>query len=79
MLIKFGWYGLGDKYFDGLNFFVVDSKDQIIVSDFGNDCIKVFDIVGNFKRKFGNLFCFMGVIVDRRDNIIVVDVGNFRV
>lgn len=49
------------------------------MSDFGNDCIKVFDIVGNFKRKFGNLFCFMGVIVDRRDNIIVVDVGNFRV
>lgn len=57
----------------------MDSKDQIIVSDSGNDCIKVFDTAGNFKRKFGNLSCPMGVSVDRRDNIIVADAGNFRV
>lgn len=79
MSVKFGWHGSGDKHFDGPNFLAVDSKDHIIVSDSGNDCIKIFDTAGNFKRKVGTLSCPMGVSVDKKDNIIVADAGNFRV
>ena len=77
---KFGWKGSGSQHFNSPNFLTIDSKDNIIVSDNGNDCIKMFDHTGEFVRKFGEgLICPMGIAVDKNDNIIVADAGNQRV
>ncbi len=63
-----------------------NSKDHIIVSDFGNDCIKTFDMVGNCKVqcgktgfKVGQLRGPRGLCTDKMDNILVADSQNRRV
>lgn len=62
---------------------VTNSKNQVIVSDYLNHCIKVFDCHGKLKVKFGSIgiekgsLCQpLGVCVDSSDNVIVADSGN---
>src|SRR6218665_568285 len=62
---------------------VANSQNEIIVSDYLNHCIKVFDRQGKLKLKFGSIgidkgsLCQpLGVCVDSSDNVIVADSGN---
>ena len=62
------------------------TKNDVIVSDYGNHCVKVFSINGRFRFKFGGigkeigkLIHPMGVCTDRYGNIFVADRDNHRV
>ena len=46
---------------------------DIIVSDYGDNFIKLFDASGNFKSKYGDGSLVCGVSCDRRGNIYVTD------
>jgi len=83
---KFGSRGNDEGQFAGPHFIAVNSKGHIIVTDFHNHCVKVFDSEGDY------LYCFgtngegngqfnapTGVAVDKNDNILVADWGNSRI
>ncbi|XP_077985452.1 uncharacterized protein LOC144440077 isoform X2 [Glandiceps talaboti] len=63
---------------------VVNSKRQILTSDYGNDCINVFDSDLTFLFSFGGtcngqMSGPTGIDVDRKDNIYVCDCYNARI
>ena len=85
----FGSSGPHNEQFKNPYHVTVDRYDNIIVSDCGNNCVKVFDIYGQFMHKTSQLksadetFGFKkknrklksprGVAVDPRGNILVAD------
>ena len=84
---KFGNLGRKNENFSGPQYVYCNKcNDDIIISDFYNHCIKVFDSTGNFKFTFGTNGTLpgqfngpTGVLVDNFDNIICVDWGNSRI
>ena len=85
-LFKFGSFFTRDGQFIFTFGVTTNNADDIIVVDFGNHRVQVFDASGNFLFKFGS-FGFgngqfrnpTGVAVNSLDNIIVVDSPNHRV
>ena len=79
-----------DRQFDtktkfGL-YLAVNSRDEVLLSDWHNHCVKVFDPNGRLLRKVGTkgtsdgqLLLPLGVVTDRKDNILVLDCRNSRV
>lgn len=63
-----------------------NGQNEVIVSDFLNHCVKVFDRQGKMKLKFGGIgiekssLCEpLGICLDAADNIVVADSGNHSV
>ncbi|XP_058858021.1 tripartite motif-containing protein 2-like isoform X1 [Acipenser ruthenus] len=90
LVTKFGNRGNGDKQFagtlDGPHFAAVNNNNEIIVTDFHNHSVKVFNQEGEFILKFGSngegngqFNAPTGVAVDTNGNIIVADWGNSRI
>ncbi|XP_010153914.1 PREDICTED: tripartite motif-containing protein 2 isoform X1 [Eurypyga helias] len=90
IVTRFGSRGNGDKQFagtlDGPHFAAVNSNNEIIVTDFHNHSVKVFNQEGEFILKFGSngegngqFNAPTGVAVDSNGNIIVADWGNSRI
>ncbi|XP_035683147.1 tripartite motif-containing protein 2-like [Branchiostoma floridae] len=89
LLHHFGSTGDDDSNFNRPIFVAVNSHSDIIVSDYKNHCVKVFDSEGLFLFKFGGEVGAdadrgkhgmpAGLCVDPRDNIIVADIHNGRV
>lgn len=84
--VRFGSRGRGANHFTSPYFVSTNSKDDIIVSDCGNNRIKIHKADGSFIRCFGKhgnrageLFYPMGTCVDKYDNIYVADANNYRV
>ena len=64
----------------------MNADNDIIVSDFHNHQVKVYDAEGNFKFAFGSngegngqFNAPTGVAVDCKGNILVADWGNSRI
>ncbi len=64
----------------------MNADNDIIVSDFHNHQVKVYDSEGNFKFAFGSngegngqFNAPTGVAVDSKGNILVADWGNSRI
>lgn len=83
---RFGSRGSETSRFAGPHYVAINSKNQLVVSDFHNHSIKVFDSEGNFVYSFGSsgqgngqFNAPTGVTVDAQDNIIVADWGNSRI
>jgi len=83
---RFGSQGTSDGQFQYPSSVVCNSRGEIIVADYGNHRIQVFDRDGKFLLKFGsgrgdnqfNSPC--GVTVDQRNNqIVVADTNNHRI
>ncbi|XP_032917202.1 tripartite motif-containing protein 2 isoform X1 [Catharus ustulatus] len=90
IVTRFGSRGNGDKQFagtlDGPHFAAVNSNNEIIITDFHNHSVKVFNQEGEFMLKFGSngegngqFNAPTGVAVDSNGNIIVADWGNSRI
>ncbi|KAL1023491.1 hypothetical protein UPYG_G00041440 [Umbra pygmaea] len=90
LVTKFGNRGNGDRQFagtlNGPHFAAVNHKNEIIVTDFHNHSVKVFNTEGEFLLKFGSngegngqFNAPTGVAVDVNGNIIVADWGNSRI
>ncbi|XP_066574065.1 tripartite motif-containing protein 2 isoform X1 [Amia ocellicauda] len=90
LVTKFGNRGNGDRQFagtlDGPHFAAVNNNNEIIVTDFHNHSVKVFNPEGEFVLKFGSngegngqFNAPTGVAVDVNGNIIVADWGNSRI
>uniref|UniRef100_A0A9L0SUD5 Tripartite motif-containing protein 2 n=2 Tax=Equus TaxID=9789 RepID=A0A9L0SUD5_HORSE len=90
IVTRFGSRGNGDRQFagtlDGPHFAAVNSNNEIIVTDFHNHSVKVFNQEGEFILKFGSngegngqFNAPTGVAVDSNGNIIVADWGNSRI
>ncbi|XP_035659866.1 tripartite motif-containing protein 3-like [Branchiostoma floridae] len=68
-----------------LQYITVDGEGNILVSDFHNHCIYVYNKNGKFRFKFKGegsgkqLWHPCGICTDRAGNIIVADSGNMRV
>ena len=83
---KFGRYGDGPYDLDHPYFVAVDRRDEILVADSGNTCIKRFDLDGHLLQCFNmrdfrlfneHFILLAGIAVDSEDNVIVV--GNSTV
>jgi len=64
----------------------IDKNGNIIVSDYGNNRVQVFDKTGNYFLKFGKkgkddgqMKKPYGIGIDRTGNIVVADSGNKRI
>ena len=61
----------------------VNRRDEIIVSDCDNNCLKAFSQTGEFLYDVGlnpaELRSPQGLCIDSENNIIVADAGNYRV
>ncbi|XP_069545859.1 tripartite motif-containing protein 2 isoform X3 [Brachyistius frenatus] len=90
LVTKFGNRGNGDRQFagtlNGPHFAAVNNNNEIIVTDFHNHSVKVFNTEGEFLLKFGSngegngqFNAPTGVAVDVNGNIIVADWGNSRI
>ncbi|XP_029605993.1 tripartite motif-containing protein 2 isoform X2 [Salmo trutta] len=90
LVTKFGNRGNGDRQFagtlNGPHFAAVNHNNEIIVTDFHNHSVKVFNPEGEFLLKFGSngegngqFNAPTGVAVDINGNIIVADWGNSRI
>uniref|UniRef100_A0A6Q2XCY4 Tripartite motif-containing protein 2 n=1 Tax=Esox lucius TaxID=8010 RepID=A0A6Q2XCY4_ESOLU len=101
LVTKFGNRGNGDRQFAGTlngngvalpslsacpHFAAVNHNNEIIVTDFHNHSVKVFNTEGEFLLKFGSngegngqFNAPTGVAVDVNGNIIVADWGNSRI
>ena len=84
--VRFGSKGRGQLHFTSPYFVTINHKDQIVVSDCGNNRIKIHNIDGTFVRCFGQqgdksgeLFYPMGICGDKYDNVYVADANNYRV
>ncbi|KAK3597485.1 hypothetical protein CHS0354_041906 [Potamilus streckersoni] len=84
--ITFGSRGCGPNHFNSPYYVTTNMRDDIIVSDTGNNRIKVHRSDGTFVQSFGNqgssdgkLFYPMGVCTDKNCNIYVADANNYRV
>ncbi|MDH5442209.1 MAG: 6-bladed beta-propeller [Candidatus Nomurabacteria bacterium] len=83
---QFGSSGTGDGQFSSPIDIVVDSSDNIYVSDAGVDRVQKFDSTGTYITQWGTTGTGDGqfnnlksIAVDSSDNIYVVDDGNDRV
>jgi len=83
---KFGTQGSGNGQFNNPEGVAVDSSDNIVVADTGNNRIQVFNSTGTFQSKFGSLGggdgqlnSPKGVAVGGSGNIVVADSDNNRV
>ena len=70
----------------GPHFCAVNADNDIIVSDFHNHQVKVYDAEGTFKFAFGSngegngqFNAPTGVAIDSKGNILVADWGNSRI
>ena len=82
----FGQHGSGKGMFFHPTQVDVNDEDEIVVADYGNNRVQVFDSDGTFLRSFGrkgqnpgefNSPC--GIAIDKNRNIFVADFGNDRV
>uniref|UniRef100_A0AAY4EM46 RING-type E3 ubiquitin transferase n=1 Tax=Denticeps clupeoides TaxID=299321 RepID=A0AAY4EM46_9TELE len=71
---------------EGPHFVAVNNKNEIVVTDFHNHSVKVYNADGEFLFKFGShgegngqFNAPTGVAVDSNGNIIVADWGNSRI
>lgn len=86
-ILQFGSCHEGNDYLKSPNFVAVDQHDRILVSDWANHCVKVFDIhSGKLVDRFGKrgqhdgeLFYPNGIAVDQQDRIFIADNGNHRI
>ncbi len=85
-LFKFGTQGSGDGQFYYPADVAIDGSDDIIVADYSNHRIQVFDSSGNFLFKFGTqgsgdgqFYWPYGVAVNSSGDIIVADAKNDRI
>ena len=85
-LLKFGDKGQGQQQLCSSLRLAVNSKNQIIVTDWSNDSVKIFDpaglhlfTCGSHGSEPGQLDHPWSVITDIEDNIIVADYRNHRV
>ncbi|CAG0919786.1 unnamed protein product [Notodromas monacha] len=85
ILNRFGTRGLQASQLAGPHYVALTHRGQMVVSDFHNHCIKVFDKTGKYAFGFGSngegngqFNAPTGVVVDNLDNIIVADWGNSR-
>ena len=83
---KFGSFGTGDGQFINPFGVAVDSSDNIVVADTGNNRIQIFDSSGGFIKKFGSFGAGDGqfkspfdVTFDSSGNIVVADRFNHRI
>lgn len=77
----FGTQGSLATNFNYPNYVCVDMFDRILVSDLGNNAVKVYDERGKFlgligQQGSGQLYRPRGICTDARGNIIVCDTGN---
>ncbi|KAM6342059.1 tripartite motif-containing protein 3 [Podargus strigoides] len=100
LVTKFGSRGTAERQFAGTggggppappvapgpHFVAVNTKNEIVVTDFHNHSVKVYSADGEFLFKFGShgegngqFNAPTGVAVDANGNIIVADWGNSRV
>ncbi|XP_057676354.1 tripartite motif-containing protein 3-like isoform X3 [Corythoichthys intestinalis] len=98
LVTKFGGRGVADRHFADKHppsvnksvfsphFVAVNNKNDIIVTDFHNHSVKVYNADGEFLFKFGShgegngqFNAPTGVAVDANGNIIVADWGNSRI
>ncbi|XP_051903047.1 tripartite motif-containing protein 3-like isoform X2 [Hippocampus zosterae] len=100
LVTKFGGRGVADRQFADKplpnvnksgsvfspHFVAVNSKNEIVVTDFHNHSVKVYSADGEFLFKFGSrgegngqFNAPTGVAVDANGNIIVADWGNSRI
>ncbi|XP_041055241.1 tripartite motif-containing protein 2-like isoform X3 [Carcharodon carcharias] len=90
LVTRFGLRGTADRQFagilDGPHFVAVNNKNEILVTDFHNHSVKVYNSDGEFLFKFGShgegngqFNAPTGVAVDTNGNIIVADWGNSRI
>uniref|UniRef100_A0A8C5AER7 RING-type E3 ubiquitin transferase n=1 Tax=Gadus morhua TaxID=8049 RepID=A0A8C5AER7_GADMO len=75
-----------DPFSPGPHFVAVNNKNEIIVTDFHNHSVKVYNADGEFLFRFGShgegngqFNAPTGVAVDANGNIIVADWGNSRI
>ena len=87
---KWGRYGLGDGQLNRPSGIAVDSSNNVYVADEGNNRIQKFTSNGTFITKWGNKgnkdeefewseYEYIGIAIDKNDNIYVVDKGNNRI
>ncbi|XP_072118517.1 tripartite motif-containing protein 2-like isoform X3 [Mobula birostris] len=90
LVTRFGARGTADRQFagtlDGPHFVAVNNRNEILVTDFHNHSVKVYNSDGEFLFKFGShgegngqFNAPTGVAVDANGNIIVADWGNSRI
>jgi len=86
-VLQFGSDGSGDGQFGGPCGVACNSRGDIVVVDYGNDRVQVFDKAGKFLFKFGSngkgtgqFSALNGVTIDQRNSqIVVADGSNHRV
>ncbi|XP_066267596.1 tripartite motif-containing protein 2-like [Branchiostoma lanceolatum] len=86
VILKFGCKGQGQQQLSSSLRIAVNESNQIIISDFGNDSLKIFDPTGRHLFTCGShgfgpgqLYGPYCVITDRDDNIVVAEWYNQRV
>ncbi|XP_066292356.1 tripartite motif-containing protein 2-like [Branchiostoma lanceolatum] len=86
VILKFGDKGQGQQQLSSSLHVTVDSSNQIIISDYHNDNLKIFDPAGRHLFTCGSCGSGPGqlyhpycVITDSEDNIVVADCFNQRV
>jgi hypothetical protein len=85
-LLTFGSFGSGDGQFDSPFGVAISRFGDIVVSDFSEDRIQVFDRAGEFRTSFGSLGSGegqfrgpQGVAIARSGEIVVIDRFNHRI
>jgi DNA-binding beta-propeller fold protein YncE len=83
---SFGYYGSGDGEFHSPGGIIMDSSNNIYVTDASNYRVQKFDSSGNYLTQFGSYgtgdgeFAYpWGLAIDSEGNIFVVDSDNHRV
>jgi len=82
---KFGTKGSGDDQFNGPYGVAVDDDNNIIVADYNNHCVKVFNSNKQLTLKFGSKgtedgqFQYPTGVTVYNGNIVVVDQSNHRI
>ena len=83
---QFGSKGVHEEQFQSPWSVACNSRGDIVVADFNNHRIQVFDRNGKFLFKFGSkgkgkgqFDCPCNVTVDQRNQIVVVDTDNHRI
>jgi len=84
--LTFGSEGNENGQFNGLREVTTDLSGNIIICDFSNNRIQIFDSNGNFISKFGTkgngngqFNCPFGIAIDSKGNIVVSDFSNNRI
>lgn len=73
---QFGNDGEQSGDFRGINGIYCNAQDEIVISDYANRRIQVFDKDGNFQRVIGSesvLYSLDGIYLDSDDNIFALD------